>query len=136
MSPSGILPKHLVVRIVPTLAGYPVCVVDTIVTIFTFVAFEGSVVRVEIGWPSWVIIPTRFKEGSKETPVSIDEFGSGALGNRRVNKVGLDAKFLSLFRSGPVRYEVAPSCIPGMEVPRGYALEPSESVLIRCRDAT
>ena len=64
---------------------------DTVLTTLALVALEGSVVRIEIGWPSWVIIPTRLKEGSKETPVLIDEFGSGALGDRQVNKVGLDA---------------------------------------------
>jgi hypothetical protein len=64
---------------------------DTVLKTFALVAFEGSVVRIEIGWPSWVIIPTRFKEGSKETPVSVDEHGSCALGNRRVNEVGFVA---------------------------------------------
>ena len=64
-----ILPKHLVVCIVLPFAGYLVRVKDTILSIVALVALEGSVVRIEIGWPSWVIIPTRFKEGSKETPV-------------------------------------------------------------------
>ena len=88
-------PKYLVLLIVSTLTGCLIFVMYTSVAIFTFSTFEGSGIRGEIGWPSWVIIPTRLKEGSEETPVPVDVVGPGALGNRWVNEVGFDAQFFS-----------------------------------------
>ena len=80
-----VCPKYRVLLNVLTLTGCLVFVMYTSVAIVTFSILEGSIVRVEIGWPIRMIIPTRLKEGSEKTPESVDVAGPGALGNRGVN---------------------------------------------------
>ena len=70
-------PKYLVLLIILKLTGCLVFVMHTSVAIVTCPILEGSVVRVEVGWPAWVIIPTRFEEGGKESPVSVEVAGLG-----------------------------------------------------------
>ena len=93
---SDVRPKYFVLLIILKLTGCLVFVMHTSVGIVTCSILEWSVVRVEAGWPAWVIIPTRFGEGLKELPVYVEVARLGALGNRWVHQVGFNAQFIGL----------------------------------------
>ena len=68
-----------------------VFVIHPSVAIITCSILEGSVVRVEVGWPAGVIISTRFEKGHKKSPVSKKVASLGALDNGGVDQIGFNA---------------------------------------------
>ena len=61
--------------------------------IVTFSILEGPVIRVEVGWPVWMIISTWFEKRHKKSPVFMEVASLTALDNRGVKQIGFNALF-------------------------------------------